>query len=122
MAKVRFTTLQLSDKLRSKLQSCEKRKIPFKLTLTQYERLMKTRKCFYTGVPMNGDKDSPYCVTLDRKNPDLPYTNENTVACCKMANDIKNKVFERPGGSKPSLLDVINLCNKLIEIDFKPRA
>ena len=121
-SKPRFTTHQLAELLTRKIQSCKDRKIKFTLTLTEYERLMKTRKCYYTDVLMNGDPKSPHRVTLDRINPDLPYQKGNVVACSTVANAGKNDLFEAPSSQRITLSETIAMCNKLIEINFKPRT
>ena len=117
----RFTTEQLCKKLSNKLQGCKDRGISFELTLTQFERLMKTRKCFYTGKQMDGKHMSLYYVTLDRIDPNLPYTPANTVACSWIANQAKSRMFEDPKEPNIKLTEAITLCNKLAEIGFKPR-
>ena len=49
-------------------------------------------KCFYTGLPMvpSAETRAPNRPSLDRKNPALGYTKENTVLCHMAINFMKN--------------------------------
>lgn len=74
-----------------------KRKIDFKLTLNEFEKLV-TQKCFYCG--QNGDSQSS-CKTknkfcgLDRVKNDIGYISTNIVTCCKTCNYLKRDFSEK---------------------------
>lgn len=61
-----------------KLSSCKSRGISFELTLMECHALLSAKTCYYSGKPF--DKNGPGCLTLERINPDIGYTPENTVA------------------------------------------
>jgi hypothetical protein len=75
-----------------KKASCMERGIPFELTLRDVERLLKTKRCYYSGVPLTLDGET--AVSFDRKDSTKPYTKENTVACAKRVNCMKNEILE----------------------------
>ena len=50
-------------------------------------------RCKYTGILMTLDHDDHlYCVSVDRKNSDLPYIESNVVLCCQAINYIKGRL------------------------------
>ena len=82
----------VATKYLGKLQSAMTRGIEFKLTLDDMKRLLKQKKCYYSGVTMTTDGDLQ--VSLDRKDSKLGYTKDNTVACCALANSLKNELID----------------------------
>ena len=97
------------------------RKIEFSLSFTEYKKLMTKKTCFYTGYAFSAHSErNDRVATLDRINPDIGYTTENTVVCLKVVNAIKNTLFES-GEYKVEIELVQKLVSKLIEVDFSPR-
>ena len=86
-----FDTYVALKYVKKQLQ-CIERGIPFELTLTDMKRLLKTKRCYYSGVELTLEGD--HRLSLDRISPSLPYTKENTVACAANVNSIKNKLIE----------------------------
>lgn len=86
------TDIDLAKKYISKSQSSEQRKIKFELTFPQYKKLMKTKKCYYTGVILNSKENDPNQRTLDRIDSSIGYTAENTVACSNIINKKKTNL------------------------------
>ena len=82
----------VATKYLGKLQSAMTRGIEFKLTLDDMKRLLKQKKCYYSGATMTTDGDLR--VSLDRKDSKLGYTKDNTVACCVLANSLKNELID----------------------------
>lgn len=75
-----------------KKASCLERGIPFELTLRDVERLLKTKRCFYSGVELTLDGET--AVSFDRKDSTKGYSPQNTVACAKRVNCLKNDLIE----------------------------
>lgn len=71
-----------------KLSSCKDRKIPFLLTLMECHALLASKTCHYSGLTF--EKKGTGCLTLERINPELGYTPENTVAVRSGANHQKS--------------------------------
>ncbi len=89
----------LAKKYVQKAHNTEKRGIDFDLTFTQYKSLLNRKVCYYTGIKLTQDGDSPTSLTLDRIDSEVGYTKENTVPCSLLANRLKNELFEHPSGS-----------------------
>ena len=77
------------------LQSCQRRGMTLELSDDLFETLI-TSSCFYCGLP-------PYNETknrgprmkytgIDRLDNALPYTESNTVPCCKVCNSMKSQL------------------------------
>lgn len=82
----------VSLKFLYKKASCLERGIRFELTLRDVERLLKTKRCYYSGVPLTLDGET--AVSFDRKDSTKGYTPQNTVACAKRVNCMKNEILE----------------------------
>ena len=66
-----------------------KKKIPLELTFEQYQELI-IKPCEYCGVPNLGTG-----YGIDRINPLLGYTFENSVSCCPPCNQIKGNILTK---------------------------
>lgn len=73
-----------------KLSSCKSRGISFELTLMECHALLAAKICHYSGKGF--DKNGPGCLTLERINPDIGYTPENTVAVRSGTNNQKSQL------------------------------
>lgn len=67
----------------------------FSLTLADVRKLLRVKKCHYTGVVF-GDGDN--AMTVDRIDSAKGYIKGNVVACTHWANQTKNSVYELPNG------------------------
>lgn len=76
----------------SKLQSATERGIEFKLTLRDMEKLLKTKKCYYSKVLLELDGDLG--LSLDRIDSTKGYIIGNVVACANIVNTIKNELID----------------------------
>ena len=93
--------LQLTKAYGMKAASCKDRGIPFELSFLQFKKLMLTKKCHYTGVPLILQIGSPPTqsfpnrVTIDRKDASSGYTASNSVTCSWAFNAWKNTALEQ---------------------------
>lgn len=91
------------DLLAAYKASAKKRKLPFSLTMDEFERLTK-QNCFYCEMEpklirkntrhkrLPRLRDDTYIYNgIDRVDNTIGYTIKNTVTCCKMCNYSKNK-------------------------------
>jgi len=86
-----FDTL-VALKYLGKKRNALSRGIEFKLTLADMARIMRSKRCYYSGVPLTVDGVNK--LTIDRIDASKPYDRENSVACSKQVNDLKNKLLE----------------------------
>lgn len=92
--------------------SAKRRGKEFNLSLADVKRLVKRKKCQYTGATFT--EEGPNRRSFDRLNPDVGYVVGNVFAVTFAANQIKNELFENPNGENrmslthaKKLLDVI---------------
>ncbi|MFK5882894.1 MAG: hypothetical protein QM489_00985 [Candidatus Izemoplasma sp.] len=78
----------------NKVESSVERGIRFDLTIKQFMKVLKIKRCYYTGVRFAGNPTDPRGLTLDRIDNKIGYTKDNTVAACHGANLLKNALFE----------------------------
>lgn len=74
-------------------QNAIRRSKEFTLKLTDVERLMKRKTCYYSGIRFAQHGENS--LTFDRIDPLKGYTKENTVACCFKINQLKNWLLEQ---------------------------
>lgn len=86
-----FDTL-VALKYLGKKRNALSRGIEFKLTLSDMARIMRSKRCFYSGVALTLDGVNK--LTIDRIDASEGYTKTNSVACSKQVNDLKNKLLE----------------------------
>lgn len=86
-----FDTL-VALKYLGKKRNALSRGIEFKLTLADMARIMRSKRCFYSGVPLTLDGVNK--LTIDRIDASEGYTKTNSVPCSKQVNDLKNKLME----------------------------
>ena len=63
-------------------------------------------KCALTGVEMVVEKQSPLCLSLDKKEPKLGYTLDNVQWVCWAANRAKGDL---------SMMDFLGMCECVVE-------
>lgn len=68
------------------------RGIEFKLTIQDFSRLIKTKRCYYSGATLTLSGHT--AMSFDRKDSTIGYTKENTLACCALVNELKNSLVE----------------------------
>lgn len=104
----------------NKNKSSARRGISFELSFNEYKRILKKKKCFYTGVTLNNEENHPHSFTIDRKNPSLGYTKDNCVACSLAANAVKNQLLEQGNASLYLGKKLfMKFANKMKDIDFE---
>jgi len=84
------TDLDVAYKIIQINRSAKKRKINFDMSLSKVRSLLKTKKCYYTGVEMNHTHEDLHQLTFDRVDNEKGYTDDNVVACTRIINTRKN--------------------------------
>lgn len=84
--------LEVARKLHRMSVSAKDRGVEFNLGFTSLRNIMKSKRCFYTGMPiyLEGSPDADNHLTVDRKDPTKGYVKGNVVACSHFANKLKN--------------------------------
>lgn len=95
-----------------KQQNAINRGLEFTLTLNDMKRLLKAKKCYYSGLTLTLEGELK--LTLDRIDSTQGYTLSNTVACSKVVNDIKNELLDN--GLNIDKLGVKGMKNVLIKL------
>jgi hypothetical protein len=96
--------VQVASKLLYIHRSAKKRDIEFDLSFAKTKRLMKTKKCYFTGVELNFIPDDDNQISFDRVDNEKGYTDDNLVACSRAFNSKKNDL---------TVEDIKNLYNGL---------
>ena len=100
--------IKVANYYSNKISSCKKRNIEFALTFAEVKKLMKQKKCFYTGILLTttqpGGVQQPTDFTIDRVDNRLGYVSGNVVACCHAANSFK--------GIVEGMLDILTIEQK----------
>jgi len=89
----------------SKADQSASRGIEFDLGLLAFRNIAKSKKCYYTALPLCRDT-----LTIDRIDNTLGYVSGNVVACHKAFNQLKSMV-ENPV-NKLTKNNVIKAFNK----------
>ena len=90
MVCAKFLSLHSNAKARSK---------DFDLSIADVRKLLKTKRCAYTGEVLTKAKQSPpnnSDRTIDRLDSDKGYVKGNVFAVSHYANSLKNALFEKP--------------------------
>jgi hypothetical protein len=91
--------IKVAVKYMNLFDSAKKRNKQFDLTLIGVANLLKSKKCYYTGKPLNDENRS-----IDRIHNDLGYVTGNVVACRKDVNAFKRQL---------SVSDILNIAARL---------
>lgn len=94
---------KVAKKYFEKFQNATKRGIDFDLSFTDMKRLLKETHCYYTGVELVDDRDSPLRLSLERVDENIGYTKENTKAVTLAANKWKGLVLDHGGSLECNL-------------------
>ena len=84
--------MYICKKMTHIMSSGNKRGIEVNLKFTSLKWVMKTKKCFFTGVKLNFIENDPHQLTIDRLDNDKGYVDGNIVACSKEFNEIKGSL------------------------------
>lgn len=87
-----ITDLMVAKKLISLESSASSRGKEFDLSFKTVKRLLKMKKCFFTGVEMNEEHGHNNQRTIDRLDNLKGYVEGNIVACTKTINNLKGSL------------------------------
>lgn len=92
--------LYVAQKLGQKAHNAHQRGIEFDMSFQSMKNLLKSKKCYYTGIPLtrpvHGEALRASDLTIDRVDASKGYVKGNVVACCHAANQVKSQ-FEKAG-------------------------
>ena len=96
MSKADFD-LYVAKKLISKAKNAKERGLSFEMTYAMMRNVLRSKRCFYTGVaiePPVGDATNLklWNLTLDRIDSSKGYVEGNVVACSYAFNQMKERV------------------------------
>jgi hypothetical protein len=97
-----ITDLQIANKYINLMHSANSRNKEFNLTLTSIKNLLKSSKCYYTGVTLDWHNFS-----VDRIDNSKGYIVGNVCACDSKINKLKSDLDNK---------SIIKLANKLKRI------
>lgn len=106
----------VANKYLWKKRNAEERGIEFSLTLSDVSRLMRRKKCYYTGVELLDHVAArhPHKRTFDRVDSSIGYHRGNVVACTFSANYNKELLLESPSNlSKMTQQQLLKMFKKL---------
>lgn len=75
-------------------KSAESRGKEFNLNLGDVRKLLKRKRCAYTGVPLTHVEGKDTDISVDRVNASGGYVKDNVVACSHFANQLKSVLLE----------------------------
>lgn len=111
--------LYVARKLQKKAQNARERGIPFDMTFTSMKNILRSARCYYTGIPLvlptagqDSSKLPPNALTIDRIDASLPYRAGNVVACCHAFNHMKGQV---EAGGVEALKGIVSAFGKAIK-------
>lgn len=84
--------LKVARKMKNKAANALERGIEFNLSFTAMKNLLKSKKCYYTGITLThaeGRELKASDLTIDRIDATKGYVHGNVVACCHAANNMK---------------------------------
>ena len=81
--------IDIASKYIAKARSSADRNIPFMITFNEYKRLLRTKKCFYSGVELTFEQNKDNSFTIDRISAEIGYVPGNVVACSLKMNQKK---------------------------------
>lgn len=107
-----FETLVAMKFIQTKIGASE-RGITFNLTLAQLARIMKRKRCYYSGIEFNAH----HSLTLDRKDASKGYEDGNVVPCSRIVNSLKEHFLENDHVSKTmTQKELVKTMKSFIEI------
>lgn len=112
---------RLCKKYMNLKQSADSRGKSFALSISDVRRLLKVKKCQYTGVTMTEASDlNPISTdrTIDRLDHNKGYIPGNVFAVCHVANKAKNDILEN-SETKVNIDFAITLLSNIKARGFK---
>jgi hypothetical protein len=85
-----LTDVDIAHKLLYIHRSARKRNIEFDLSFLKTKKLMKAKKCYFTGNDLNYIPNDDDQISFDRVDNDKGYTDDNVVACSRSFNSKKS--------------------------------
>jgi len=112
-----ITDEKVAKKYVSLMSSSKNRGIEFDLTFIGLKNVMRAKKCFYTGMPIEVGSTSPdKCLTIERKDPNKGYVTGNIVAASELANKFKGHLeCNRKTLSKSNQVKILKGALKALE-------
>ena len=83
----------IAKKLLSIRSSAFSRGLDFNLSFKSLKKILRSKKCFYTGIPFGVNADNLF--TLDRVDASLGYVEGNVVACSAVFNGKKSNLTKK---------------------------
>jgi len=120
-----ITDIDVARKFISMVSGAESRGKTFELTLNDVRKLLKVKKCQYTGVVLDKYHSSegiinPHGRTIDRLDPNVGYVKGNVYAVSHVANSIKNVLFEDNSSVvRIPFVDMVKMMKSLVNLSFK---
>jgi hypothetical protein len=87
-----MTDIQIAKKMVAIQTSANSRLLRFDLSFSETKKLMTTKKCFFTGNPLNEKTNDPNKRSFDRIDNKKGYVNGNVVACSESFNKRKGNL------------------------------
>lgn len=84
-----MTDFEICKKMVAINHSAKSRGIEFDLSFNVLKKVLNSKKCFFTGKPLNNIENDPNKLTIDRLDNDKGYVDGNIAACSKVFNEIK---------------------------------
>ena len=106
--------LRIADLYLQKSRNAKSANQSFGLTYIEFYQLMATPICAYSGKTFSMDPQSPYSMSMERINPQIGYTPENTIAVTKAANTEKSRLDAFIKGEEIPPEMKIKLLNKAV--------
>ena len=93
----KLTDLEVASKLVTLALSAKNRSKEFNISFNKMKRVLNSKKCYYTGVPIVFKSDSVgnhdhNKLTIDRIDNDKGYVDDNIVACSHAFNQVKGNL------------------------------
>lgn len=86
-----ITDLVVATRLCTIARNAATRGIEFDLSFSKLKRLLKTKRCFFTGVELDRIEDSPNQMSIDRLDNSKGYIDSNVVVCAREFNQNKKR-------------------------------
>jgi len=120
-----ITDSDVARKYISMVEGAERRGKDFELTLNDVRKMLKVKKCQYTGVTLarylctDGVANSNG-RTIDRLDPSIGYVKGNVYVVSHVANSIKNVLFEDNNSVvRLPFKGMVKLMGSLSKLGFK---
>lgn len=84
--------IKVAQRYINKSTDAERRGLSFSLTYPEFYKIVASPVCAYSGKPFAIDEKGVYAMTLERINPVLGYTPDNTIAVTSAANSEKSRL------------------------------